>query len=100
MKYTTEEALAEIEKRSRKIEKAEEKKKGLLLSAATFCLTLGLIVVIGIYGGAGNLAAAGSGYGSFFISAEGGAYILTAIAAFVAGVLLTLLLRHCLTKRG
>ena len=92
MKYSTEEALEEIEKRSRKIQRAEDKKKSILLTLSSFVLMLGLVVVIGIFGGAGNLAGAGTAYGSFFVSAEGGAYILTAIAAFVAGVLLTLLL--------
>ncbi|MCR4643344.1 MAG: hypothetical protein K5697_15120 [Lachnospiraceae bacterium] len=93
MKYSTEEALSEIEKRSREIEKAEDKKKGMLLSAATFCLTLVLIPVIAVYGNAGTVTGAGSAYGSFFIAAEYGGYVLTGLVSFVAGVALTLLIR-------
>ena len=100
MKYSTEEALDEIEKRSRKIRKAEEKKKGMLLSAVTFSLSLGLILVIGAFGGAGSLAGAGSAYGSFFIAAEYGGYVLTAIIAFVAGVAVTLFIRNCQKRAG
>ena len=94
MKYTTEEALSEIEKRSREIEKAEDKKNGMLLSAATFCLTLVLIPLIAVYGNAGTVTGAGSAYGSFFIAAEYGGYVLTALVSFVAGVALTLLIRN------
>ena len=94
MKYSTEEALAEIEKRSREIEKAEEKKKGILLTASTLCLTLGLILAVAAFGNAGIVNGGGSAYGSFFIAAEYGGYVLTAIIAFVAGVALTLLIRN------
>ena len=93
MKYTTKEALSEIEKRSREIEKAEDKKNGTLLSAATFCLNLVLIPLIAVYGNAGTVTGAGSAYGLFFIAAEYGGYVLTALIAFVAGVGITLFIK-------
>ena len=93
MKYSTEEALAEIEKRSREIEKAEEKKKGMLLTASTLCLTLSLILAVAAFGNAGIVGGAGSAYGSFFIAAEYGGYVLTALIAFVAGVGITLFIK-------
>ena len=100
MKYTKEEALSEIKRRSTKIRKEEAKKKEIILSAVSACLMLALVVVIGIFGGAGVVAGAGSAYGSFFISAESGGYVLVAIAAFLVGVIVTVVIKHRLKREN
>ena len=95
MKYTTEEALAEIMRRSEQVSIRRNRRACRVLSVAAGALTLLLVLVIGLFPGGGT----GSGrslYGAFLLSREAGGYVLAAVIAFSLGVVVTLL---CLNRR-
>ena len=94
MKYTEQEQLGEILLRSEKLRKKKEKNvlKGLSTTAAL--LFLALATCIGTFGGTGILGSK-TDYGSFLLSAETGGYVLTAVIAFVAGVITAVLIKRC-----
>lgn len=91
MKYETDEALEEILRRSRRIRQGREKRLVRLYSLASL-FVVGILTLL-ISGMAGGTVPSGSQgqMGSFLLSAEAGGYILTAVAAFAAGVILTMI---------
>ena len=90
MKYTTEEALAEILRRSEQVLIRRNRRAVRRLSGASGALLAVLVVVIGLFPGSGT-ASAGSVYGAFLLSREAGGYVLAAVIAFALGVTVTLL---------
>ncbi len=90
MKYTTEEALAEILQRSERVSIRRDRRACRRLSGAAGALMLLLVLVIGLFPGSGT-APAGSVYGAFLLSAEAGGCVLAAVIAFALGVCVTLL---------
>ena len=90
MKYSTEEALKEILKRSRQIEHRREKRSIRLYSFVSL-LALGALTLL-ISGMTGGTIPAGGQevMGSFLLPAEAGGYVLTAVIAFTIGVILTM----------
>lgn len=90
MKYTTEEALAEILRRSERVSIRRDRRVCRVLSCAAGALMCLLVLVIGLFPGSGT-ASAGSVYGAFLLSREAGGYVLAAVIAFALGVCVTLL---------
>ena len=91
LKYTTEEALAEIMRRREVIEFRKERRECRILSAAVGTLFALLIMVTAVLPGKPEYVSAGSVYGAFLLGQEAGGYVLTAVIAFVLGVTVTLL---------
>ena len=91
MKYTTDEALTEIEKRARKRAAEKNARNAGILSCLSGVLFVSLVTVIALLPGHTGEAPAGSVYGSFLVSMEAGGYVLAAVIAFILGVAITLL---------
>lgn len=100
MKYTTEEALTEIKRRSKIIRQRYEMRMSTIFSVITACLATGLVAVIGKFGTGSGVSVTPSSYGAFLLPAEDGGYVLTAIVAFLAGVFITLILRNHTQKNS
>ena len=99
MKYEREEALEEIMRRGKQIKKEHDRRVTHLLSMATFITTVALMGVLGVYVG-GSSEGIESAYGSFLLSPEAGGYVLTAVIAFVLGVLVTVLIKRFKNGEG
>ena len=91
MKYTTEEALAEIMRRKDQIVLRRCRKSCRVLSGVSAMFMVFLLLVICMMPGRTGSAFTGTVYGSFLLSAESGGYVLAAVIAFVLGVCITLL---------
>ena len=91
MKYTPDEALSQILRRSERI--ALRRKRRSCQRLTGICSALLAVLVLGITVMPEKLAvtSAGSVYGSFLLSREAGGYVLIALIAFVLGVTVTLL---------
>ena len=96
MKYTTEEALTEIMRRSEQVSIRRNHRACRRLSVSAGALMCLLVLVIGLFPSDGTVAD-GSVYGAFLLSAEAGGYVLAAVIAFALGVVITLL---CLRLRN
>ena len=95
MKYTSEEALAEIMQRKDRIVQRRIRRACQALAGVSCLLTVLLLAVISVLPGRSGQASAETVYGSFLLSAEAGGYVLAAVIAFALGVLVTLLcLKH------
>ena len=99
MKYTPDEAMSEILRRSERV--ALRRKRRSCQRLGGICSALLAVLVLGITVMPGKLAvtSAGSVYGSFLLSREAGGYVLFALIAFVLGVAVTLLCQHCRKKQ-
>ncbi len=99
MRYSMDEALSEIMRRSDDVIIRRKQKQNRIISVATAALALLLILVIHDATEAGNEAsvAAGTVYGSFLLGFEAGGYVLTALIAFVLGIIVTML---CVRNRN
>ena len=99
MKYTTENALKEIKRRSKLIRQKHDKngtndKKVKNLLAASVCISLtSLFAAIGVFSGS-EISKAQTEYGAFILSSETCGYVLTATVGFALGVAGTLIIRH------
>ena len=97
MKYTSEEALAEVMRRSDQIKLRRSRRNCRILSGVSALLSVLLLLVIGNMPGGTYSAFTGTVYGSFLLSAASGGYVLTAVIAFVLGVCVALL---CVKKKN
>ncbi|MCR5418235.1 MAG: hypothetical protein K6E84_04895 [Lachnospiraceae bacterium] len=91
MRYTDEEALSEIMKRSSRALEKRREKACRALAATSAVLFVALLAVTAIFPG----TAAGGDiqhavYGSFLLSREAGGYVLASTIAFALGVTVTL----------
>ena len=92
MKYTSEEALAEIMRRSEQITILRENRRACKrFSAAAGALFAVLVLVIALMPGKAGITSAGSVYGAFLLSQQAGGYVLASVIAFTLGVAVTLL---------
>ncbi len=99
MKYETDEALKEIMRRSRQIQQRREKRlAGLCAICSLFTISTLTLLISGIEGGA-MPADSQEQMGSFLLSAKAGGYILTAVIAFTAGIILTMITEKYREKR-
>ena len=97
MQYTVDEALRETLRRSDVLKKRRRRMQTGALSAGVVVL-LGAVLTVGAGLTAGQASVIGrSAYGAFLLPSEAGGYILAGVAAFVVGVLVTLL---CIRFRG
>ena len=97
MQYTFDEALQETLRRAGALKKRRFKAQTRALSAAIVVL-LGSVLAIGAgYMTPQSPVIGDLDYGAFLLPSEAGGYILAAVAAFVIGVLVTLL---CIHLRG
>ena len=93
MKYTNEEMVSEILKRSDKVRDERRKKNSLYLGTASAVLLAALIAVIGFMpAGMSGGYTENTMYGAFLLGREAGGYVLAAVIAFVLGIVVTLLL--------
>ena len=100
MKYTKEEAVSEIMKRSRRIRQRRRRIENLVLTVCAF-LCMGSVLGLGVYSyNNGGFAAAETAYGSFLMPGVAGGYVLTAVLAFVCGVTVTLIILWRRHKNG
>lgn len=91
MRYTPDDALREIQYRSRKILRKREQRRCRILSVLSVALSGALIMIISVLPENSAVSSAGSVYGSFLLSREAGGYVLTALIAFILGITVTLL---------
>ena len=91
MRFTNEEAFREVLRRGSIVRKRRENRNIRILGGMTGVLLVGLICVIASFS-RGGVGSAGNAYGAFLLSAEAGGYVLTAVIAFAAGVVLTVLI--------
>ena len=92
MKYTTEDALKEINRRAKTIRRRHQRVvTNLLAASASFCL-IALFCVIGVFTGS-EVPVNQIEYGAFILPAGNGLYMVIAILGFVLGVCTTLLLQ-------
>ena len=94
MKYTEQEQLQQILLRGEQFRRRKDRRvlKGLSVSAVA--LLCALVLFVGALGRMG-FAEARSVYGSFLLSAETGGYVLVAVLAFVAGVIMATVIHRC-----
>lgn len=97
MKYTTENALKEINRRAGVILKKRERRITNALATAAGVTLVALLAVIGNFSGAG-IPGFRSEYGAFILSAETGGYLLTVVLGFVLGVLVTIVVKRLKNK--
>ena len=100
MKYSTDEAMAEIMRRKISILDRKRKNMNMALSAAAIVLFAMLISTIALIKGSSAESADVSVYGSFILGEEAGGYILVALLAFILGVVVTILCRNYTNKKG
>lgn len=98
MKYTTENALKEINRRARVIRQKHNRRTLNALTTAASLTLIALFAVIGTVSGS-EVSGSQTDYGAFILSAETGGYILTAILGFVLGVVVTLLIKQMKKKK-
>ncbi len=91
MRYGKEEALTEILRRSEQIACRRSRQQCRALFGAAGVLLAALAAVIAFVPGQGALLQEGSVYGAFLLSAEAGGYVLSAVVAFLLGIVVTLL---------
>ena len=103
MKYSKDEAVSEIMKRSKKIKQRVRRIENAIIS---FCGVLCMVSVLGLgilsYKN-GGFDIESTAYGSFLIPGVAGGYVLAAVIAFVLGVTVTLIIlwrRHKNSKNG
>ena len=99
LKYTTEEALAEIMRRSEIIVLQRNRRACHVLSGMAGALLALLVLVIAVLPGKIGTASTESVYGSFLLSKEAGGYVLAAVIFFALGVCVTLLCLKIGNKR-
>ena len=98
MKYTKQEQLNEILIRGKNLRQRKDRQALQGLSATVVALFAVLATCIGSFGGKAVLESR-TDYGSFLLSAEVGGYILVAVVAFVAGVIVAVVLQMRRSKR-
>ena len=90
LKYTDDQALSEIARRSKAIREKKLRQTTTLLSGVSGVLFLVIVTVFAALP-KGGAQADGSVYGSFLLSMEAGGYVLVGVLAFCLGAALTLL---------
>ena len=94
MKYTTENALAEIFRRSQNITAKRNKRVCQILSGVSTAVFAGIAAVIAVFPENHAVEAVSSDYGALLLSPEAGSYILLAVVAISLGAATALLIFH------
>lgn len=98
MKYTTEEALREIQIRGNKIRRKHQRRVTRILGVSTALSFVALLVVISAFSGS-LVSVEETSYGSFILSKEAGGFVLAAVLGFIVGVVFTFVVRHFKDKK-
>ena len=98
MKYTTEEALREIQIRGNKIRRRHERKVTRILSVSTALSFVALFIVISAFSGT-IVSKEETSYGSFILSKAAGGFVLAAVLGFIIGVVFTFVVRRFKEKK-
>ncbi len=93
MKYTTEEALKEIQRRGNRIRRRHDRKVMYALTVSTITSFIALLIVISAFS-ATAVSDEQSVYGSFILPKEAGGFVLSAVIGFALGVSITFAIRH------
>ncbi len=94
MKYDQETALREILLRGDRMRKRKAQAAARLYSVCSAVLCLLLVLSIGALSRTQSAGVVPSAYGAFLLPAAAGGYVLTAVIAFVAGVVTVLVINH------
>ena len=92
MRFDNEQMIAEILKRGEKIRRNKEKRSIKILSGEFFLIAAALVFTIVLAARSIPSAASESQFGAFMLNAEVGGYIAVAVIAFLAGVVLAVLI--------
>ena len=90
MKYTKDEAFAEVMRRGRKMKIQYARRKKTVISASLSFVMAAVVIAIGWLKGAAGGVNGQSAYGSFLLPTQAGGYVLAAVIAFTAGIGVTL----------
>jgi len=94
MKYSHTEALAEVQKRESELREKKFRREKPLLGSASVILATALIATMTFFRvKTADSVTTGRSYGTMLINEGIGAYVLVAVAAFMAGVVITVLLK-------
>ena len=94
MKYSNEEAVTEILKRSNERLQKRYRQVSIALSATVCAMFAVLVTAVAALSGAAPAGASQSVYGSFMLSRQAGGYVLVAVIAFSCGLALAILLLY------
>lgn len=90
MKYTTDQMLSEILRRSNAVADRRNRRRYYVLSAASGILLAALVAVTALLPGWTDSGSYMTKYGAFLLSEEAGGYVLAAVLAFSFGVAVTI----------
>lgn len=91
MKYDPEEQLREVLRRRNRILKKRNRQRTQCLGIVSVLLFAALSVCIPHYARTGSVETGSSAFGSFLLFPEAGSYLLVALIALVAGIVITAL---------
>jgi len=92
MRYSKADALRKVQRREAEIRKRKCRQEMSILSGTSLLLTTAIISILFlISGGVGGGITVGRNYGTLLLKAGAGGYVLAAVAAFIAGALITIL---------
>ncbi len=94
MKYTSDQAVSEIMKRSGKILKKRRQAMRAALSGVSVLLFALLVTTIAGFSGFSASGVTESVYGSLMLPQQAGGYVLVAVLAFAFGMILAVLLMY------
>ena len=92
MKYDQDSALCEILRRSDILQKKKEQVRVNVLCASSTSAFALLVLSIGILSRKASLDQGQTAFGAFLLPSNAGGYVLAAVIAFIAGVVVTLLI--------
>ena len=99
MKYTPDEAFEEVKRRGRKLALNHEKKMAKLMWAVSSALAIVLVGIMGLYVRTTGGLVTEKAYGSFLLPVESGGYVLIAVIAFMAGVIITVICKKYVERK-
>lgn len=91
LKYTTEDELNEIMRRSRIVTYRRERRKVTIQAGLTGLFSLMMVVVLIFLPQGSLMTSKESVYGSFLLAKESGGYVLIALLGFILGIMVTFL---------
>jgi len=92
MRYSKADALREVQRRETEIRKKKYRQGMSILGGTSLLLTTAIVSILFlISGGIEGGITAGRNYGTLLLKAGAGGYVLAAVAAFIAGALITIL---------
>ena len=100
MKYSMDEAMAELKRRSDAIRRRRSAMVGRGLTVLVVLLGASLVAALGTLNSATASSEPGGALGAFLLSGAAGGYILAGVIAFVTGIVATLICVCHTQRRG